>query len=181
MAALEYEMDSRWGFSILHALFLHHSATRASFISGGPVLKILLAAVKCSFELHTDTAVENAEVRAIFSSKLQRVWQSFGALRARSNNVWFHPVKPVIGSVCLFKSKYLSVTMPSPFPPCFPMTAFFFFFFPPKKWDHIINKSGQLTCKQWQTVWPCWNYKNESLDKWPFSLFTALIGEYIWS
>lgn len=87
MAALEWEMDGSGGFSILHALFLHRSATGVSFISAGPALKTLLAAVKCLFELHTDTAVGNAEVRAIFSGKLQRIWQSFGALGARSSNV----------------------------------------------------------------------------------------------
>lgn len=57
------------------ALFLHHSVTLASFISCGPVLKILQAAVKCSFELHTDTAVENAEVRAVLAAN-GSVWQS---------------------------------------------------------------------------------------------------------
>lgn len=50
------------------ALFLHHSATPVPFISRGPVLKILQAAVKCSFELHGDTAGENAEVRAILAA-----------------------------------------------------------------------------------------------------------------
>lgn len=34
------------------------------------VSEILLAAVKCSFELHTDAAVENAEVRVVFSAEL---------------------------------------------------------------------------------------------------------------
>lgn len=113
--------------------------------------------------------------------QMQR-WEPFLAVNCRasalsgagSSNAWFHPVKPVIALACLFKSKYLSATMPSPFPRGSHDSYF------SKKWDHMINKSGRLMCKQWQTVCPSWNYSNGSLDKWPFSLFTTLIVEYIW-
>lgn len=67
------------------ALFLHHSVTLVSFISGGPVLKILQAAVKCSFELHTDTAVENAEVRAILAVNCIVSGRSAGAPGSQIN------------------------------------------------------------------------------------------------
>lgn len=55
------------------ALFLHHSVTLASFISAGPVLKILQAAVKCSFELHTDSDSGKCRGESHFSGKSQRL------------------------------------------------------------------------------------------------------------
>lgn len=158
MAALEYEMDSRWEFCILHC-------TLSPSLSDSGLFHQRWARVKdpagCSeVFIWTPHWHSSGKCRgeSVFSGKLHRVWRSTGALGARSTKARFHSAKAIMALVCLFKSKYLVVS-PLPQFPMFPVTAIF-----PKS-DTVINTSEHLICKQWQKVCPCWNYNHESLEK----------------